>query len=85
MRASRESSFFPLACNSYLWGLGPSVLYGAADTLTDPGWQEEAADSVRAVFAKRDEAFLDARRLGIIRCCGPGPRARSTAVAESCG
>jgi hypothetical protein len=69
-----------LSVNSFLWRLGPSVLYGIADTLTEPGWEQRATREVRAAYARRDASVRDVRTLARIRGGfehgtdpGPGP------------
>ena len=43
-----------LAVNAHLWNLGPRVVIGTADILTDPEWHQRAWKEQLAAIAKRD-------------------------------
>jgi len=52
-----------LAVNAHLWGLGPNVLFGVANTLTDPDWMD-------AALARRTAAIQEwhaIRAIGLLR------------------
>jgi N-6 DNA Methylase len=50
-----------LAVNAHLWDLGPRVLFGVANSLTEPGWEERAArEQDDAVDRQRERADLAA-------------------------
>ena len=44
------------AVNCHLWGLGPRVVIGVADSITEPDWPDRAWAEQRAAIARRDAA-----------------------------
>jgi hypothetical protein len=42
-----------LAVNAYLWGLGPHVILGVADTLREPLWPDRAREEQLAAYEER--------------------------------
>lgn len=65
------------AVNSILWDLGPSVLIGSSDIITDPAWEESAAENARSAFAHRDMLVDNARLVlatrDLLNLVGAGP------------
>lgn len=56
------------AVNAWIWGLGPLVLVGTNDILSDPVWVPTAAATRRAAISHRDEtAAFAARAAGLLR------------------
>lgn len=57
-----------LAVNCYLWGLGPHVITGVADSLADPAWPQRAWNEQQQVTEHRDSIAAQLRaRLAIDR------------------
>lgn len=57
-----------LAVNCYLWGLGPHVIIGVANSLADPEWPQRAWKEQQQVIEHRDEIAAQLRtRLAVDR------------------
>lgn len=59
-----------LAVNCHLWGLGPHVIIGVADTLAEGNWPERAWREQQAVREHRDQLLGTARVLALLRNAG---------------
>lgn len=62
-----EVSVAGLAVNCHLWGLGPRVIIGVANSLSDPEWDKRAWQEQQEVIAHRDQQLRTARMLKVIR------------------
>lgn len=69
-----------LAVNAYLWGLGPHVILGVADTLANPSWYEQAWQDQLETIQERDRLrkelimLLAIRQAEALISAGPAER-----------
>jgi hypothetical protein len=59
-----------LAVNCHLWGLGPKVIIGAADTLADPAWPSRARAEQLAAIKQRDSMLRLTAMFAAVRQAG---------------
>lgn len=71
-----------LAVNCYLWDLGPHVVIGCADTITDPLWPQEAASRQAAAVTEMATHLANARLIAAARGAGT-PRGARLADRDS--
>jgi hypothetical protein len=76
-----------LAVNCHLWGLGPRVIIGAADTLADPAWPARARAEQLAAIEQRDSLLSLTAAFAVMRQAGQlaaGPATPSRDRPSSC-
>jgi hypothetical protein len=56
-----------LAVNCHVWGLGPNVIIGVADTLAEPDWQARAWQAQTGAIEHARELWKDATMLALLR------------------
>ena len=56
-----------LAVNCHVWGLGPNVVIGAADSLAEPDWPARAWETQCGAVARRDELMHHATILALLK------------------